>query len=82
MLDSPFTVSEAADEDGIPERVDLGTAGVHDAGEVFVDFSRAEVMAVALGELVGDDLVEERLNGLEVGHVSGRADDGRIADLV
>lgn len=79
---SPFAISEAADEDGIPEGVNLGPAGVHYAGEVFMYFGRTEVMAIGLGKLVDDDLVKEGLDGLEIGHVARCTDDGGIADLV
>ena len=45
-----------------------------------MDFGWAEVVAVSVGEFVDDDLVEEGLDGLEVGHVAGCADDGGVAD--
>ena len=45
-----------------------------------MDLGGAEGVAVARGELVGDDLVEDALDVLEVGHVAGRADDGGVAD--
>ena len=45
-------------------------------------FGGAEVVAVGVCELVYDDLVEEGLDGLEVGHVAGGSDDGGGSDLV
>lgn len=45
-------------------------------------FGGAERVAVACGELIGGDLVEDALDVLEVGHVAGRADDGGVADSV
>lgn len=45
-------------------------------------FGRAEGVAVARGKFIGDDIVEDALNVLEVGHVAGRADDSGVANSV
>ena len=47
-----------------------------------MDFGWAKVVAVSVGEFVDDDLVEEGLDGLEVGHVAGGSDDGGVADFM
>ncbi len=47
-----------------------------------MDFSWTKVVAISMGELVGDDLIEEGLDRLEVGHVTGGTDDSRGADGV
>ena len=47
-----------------------------------MNFCGAEGVSVARGELVGNDLVKDALDVLEVGHVARRADDGRVANGV
>lgn len=47
-----------------------------------MDLTWAEVMPIAGGELVNDELVQDGLHVLEVGHVAARAKHGAVPDRV
>lgn len=69
----PLAVLDAADEERVPEGVHLAPARIEHAREVLVHLGGAELVPVARGELVRDELVEQRLHVLEVRHVARRA---------
>lgn len=73
-------VIEAGDEDGVPERVDVGAALVHDLGEVGVEVVGVEGVAgggVGFGDGEGG---EGAVEVLHVGDVAADAKDGAVVE--
>ena len=67
---------EAGDQDGVPERIDVGAALVHYFGKVGVQVARVEHVAGRAVVFVNVEGVEHAVYVLHVGDVAADAEDG------
>jgi len=50
----PLAILETTDEQGIPQRVKLRPARVHDLGQIFMNLRRTQVVTILRGEFLDD----------------------------
>lgn len=74
-------VLETTDQQRVPQGVNLRPPCVHHVRQVFVDFSRAQfVIVLSVHFFFDDEVVEDVLQILEVGHVATCSDNSVLAN--
>lgn len=62
----PLSIFISSNEQGVPQRVQLRSSTIHQLGQVFVDLGRSKSMFVLLGKFLDDEVVQQRLDVLEI----------------